>query len=261
MSKRNLPPNSSTNETKKIKNDEEENERVILLLDDDQQQASDQFQLLNNYLREKMNRISSSTRKFIENSFLVNDEFIPIEYYHDGEYLLRVFDSLRRKKKQVSIFHRDLKFKYSPLLLQDNEGKTNLKFLDKLLELDGTFINKAPEEYRSNKDVIRKVMKTYPGAYLTLPDELKNDKELAMMIVENNPNLSSFMPRHLNSDKEIMMKIIQHSLYNGQAYGLTSYELRSDREITLQHVAKFPKSFGETTEELQNDRDFTLCII
>ncbi|EFC37257.1 hypothetical protein NAEGRDRAFT_75016 [Naegleria gruberi] len=262
MSKRDLPPNS-INETnfKKIKSANEENERVILFLDN---QASDQFQLQklnNNYLREKMSRISSSTRKYFENSFKINDDFIPIEYYHDGGYVFNLFDALRRKGKEVSLFHRDIQFKFSPLLLQSEEGVMNLQFLDKLLEVNGTFINRAPKEYSFDKEVIRKVMKTYVGAYYMLPQELKNDKELALLSIENNPNLSSFLPNHLKSDKEIFMKIIQDGCYNGQAFGLASYEIRSDREITLQHVAKFPKSIREAAEELQSDRDFILqCI-
>ncbi|EFC37824.1 predicted protein [Naegleria gruberi] len=209
-----------------------------------------------------------------------NYQYIPIEFSHDKNFLLKF---IRRENcgrdfpKAISIFEQ-----IPPSLQQDEDifveffvsfCKQGKKLQDRLTE---EMVVKLAKRYQFSdiikigsvkkelvkwincRNVLLECVRNGDSEILShVSQQLRKDRELMMEAVKNEPLSIKFADKSLQNDRELVFEAVKR---NGRALEYT-FSFRNDREIVITAVNTHPEILKYVNSNLQNDFELVMEAI
>ena len=135
-------------------------------------------------------------------------------------------------------------------------GHLTIVFLSYDVEEVETIVKKSliniPNEYKSDREIAKKILLWCCYAMKNLDQKFSNDKELIMMILKNQHigHILSELSDELKDDKEIVSLCIK---YSGYYLNYASKRLKADKEVVMLAINNDKYAIRYAPEEIQND--------
>lgn len=113
-------------------------------------------------------------------------------------------------------------------------------------------LKNIPNEYKSDREIAKKIILWCCYAMKNLDPKFSNDKELIMMILKNQHigHILSELSDDLKDDKEIVSLCIK---YGGYYLKYASERLKADKEVVMIAINNDKYAIRYASEEIQND--------
>ncbi|MBO4770847.1 MAG: DUF4116 domain-containing protein [Clostridia bacterium] len=163
------------------------------------------------------------------------------------------------------------------------EDRADETFMKKIVLLRGECLKFAPDSLRSDRNVILKVVKNCPSAFVYASGELQNDRKFVKQAVNQNAEVIKYVSDHLKNDKGIALlavrkdggnlaflsekmqndaDVIEASL-GGNLYNLryAPEKVRDNKEIAVRALSKHGQLLEFVSERLRADGDAVTAAV
>lgn len=137
--------------------------------------------------------------------------------------------------------------------------KCDRNFIMTVIEANGEALERAPEEFRHDRELVLAAVRQSDGWALEFAaEELKHDREVVMAAVRRNGWALQHAGESLRNDRELVLAAVQA---NGLALEHASAELREDPVIVEAAVRSSPAALRFAAPALLNDRRVVIAAV
>nr|CAG4714939.1 unnamed protein product [Naegleria fowleri] len=193
-------------------------------------------------LKKKFSFQQLGKKKWLENRELKYENFFPVEYMNDKEFVLNHIKKYGYGLKNAST-----------QLQQDRE------FVLKVVQQKGDELQFASQNILNDKEMQLAAVKQFPDACVFFSSsEFKKDNEFALKMVQQNGLILLYVPNTLENYREIVLAAVKQ---NGEALNWAHGNLAMDKEIALEAIKQNKKALRFVAEDLLLDYEFMLTAL
>eukprot|EP00971_Amphidinium_carterae_P094625 1873139-Amphidinium_carterae.2 len=123
---------------------------------------------------------------------------------------------------------------------------------------DGLALQYAPDELKSNRDIVLTAVRQNGYALEHASDELKRDREIVLAAVRQTGFALGHAAQELKNDHEIVLAAVTQS---GYALKYATEELRSSRTLVMMAVVQYGLALEYAAEELRGEPKIVTAAI
>eukprot|EP01080_Neovahlkampfia_damariscottae_P003281 gene3281-5723_t len=164
------------------------------------------------------------------------------DWYNDREFLIYLLGNVYLKDVQKERIDEEIYHDEEACLqiIKDNidfmnlyKGEKSDKFYRKALEINPFIIEKCPERFKDDYDIMMKVLVRCGLLYAYTSDRLKNNLDIILEAVKENSDAMSHVPKKFRNDKVVMMEVVRKQ---PMALYYASEKLKSDLDVVIPAV-------------------------